>query len=74
MKKLILELEVDDSYFQLKEGVSQDKLLSWYQRTFIEELNDFILGKQLDNSEFHPRFKDKRAIDIIKELKVIDIK
>ena len=59
--KLILELEIDRK-INWKPDVSKEKKLRYLMREFVEQFNEYIIDRQIDDSEYahndpnHPFF------------------
>jgi hypothetical protein len=70
--KIIVEIEISDEYKYNLEADKKDKI-NVFNRNFVMPLDDALNEKILDNSTYIAQYKDKRYIDLIENIKTIDV-
>jgi len=70
--KLIVEIEISDEYKYKLEAAKQDKI-KVFGRNFVMPIDDALSDKVLDNSTYIAQYKGKRYIDLIENIKLVDV-
>ena len=71
--KILLEIEVDTTGFSYKKGMTEDSKVELVGKRACAIINDLIMNKSMDHSEYIPDVGTKRFIDLMGDVSVCSL-